>query len=71
MTALIALLLWCILLLMSWPLALFVLIAWPLACLFMLILKLLGTVLSSIFTLLGAILLLPARILGWRPNTAS
>ncbi|OAM89603.1 hypothetical protein OH491_16200 [Termitidicoccus mucosus] len=58
---------WCILFALSWPLALFVLAAWPLVWLISLPLRLIGITLHAVFALLHAVLLLPARLLGWRP----
>ena len=63
-------LLWCVLFVVCWPLALLALIAYPLVWLLLLPFRLLGAVVSGVFRLLEAILLLPARLLGWRPAAA-
>lgn len=68
MTTLILLVLWCLLLVISWPVALLALVLWPLVWLLMLPLRLLGVVVSSVFDLLRAVLGLPARLLGHRPR---
>jgi hypothetical protein len=56
-------LLWCLLLVVCWPLALFALIAYPFVWLFLLPLRLLGIAVHGVFGLLRAILFLPVRVL--------
>ena len=63
---LIAFLGWCILLVLSWPLALLALILFPLVWLVMLPFRLLGMTFEALLALVRAILFLPARIFGWR-----
>lgn len=72
-TALIMLkfLLWLILLLLCWPLALLALIAYPFVWLLLLPLRLIGIVFSGVFELLRAIITLPARVLSGGPSQAS
>ena len=70
MKTLIALLLWCLLLVLCWPLALLALVLWPLAWLVSLPLRLLGIGFAAVFAFLHALLTLPARLLGWRPRPA-
>jgi hypothetical protein len=61
------LLLWLILLVLCWPLALLALIAYPFVWLLLLPFRLLGIVVDGVFEFLRAILMLPARVLGgWR-----
>jgi len=61
-------LLWVILLVICWPLALLALLLYPLVWLLALPFRLLGIAVEGVFELLGAILTLPARILrGPRP----
>lgn len=57
-------LLWLILFILCWPLALVALVAYPFVWLLMLPFRLLGIAVSGVFELLRAILLLPARLLG-------
>lgn len=57
---------WCILLLLSWPLALIVLVLAPLVWLLALPFRLLGLCLGASFALVKALLFLPARLLGYR-----
>jgi hypothetical protein len=57
------LLLWLLLLVICWPLALAVLVLWPIVWLLLLPFRLLGLAVESVFALLRAILLLPARVL--------
>jgi hypothetical protein len=58
-----AFLLWCILFLLCWPLALLALIAYPFVWLLSLPFRIVGITLTGVFGLLSAILLLPARLL--------
>lgn len=58
--------LWALLLVVSWPVALAVLLLAPLVWLLSLPFRLLGLVLGAVFALLRAILFLPARLLGFR-----
>jgi hypothetical protein len=67
MNTLIALLLWCLLFAVSWPLALMALILWPVFWLVCLPLRIVGIGVGAVFALLKAVLLLPARLLGQRP----
>jgi hypothetical protein len=57
-------LLWMLLLVLCWPLALLVLVLWPVIWLISLPFRLVGIVFGSLFALLRAILMLPARLLG-------
>lgn len=61
------LLLWIILLIVCWPLALFALVLYPLVWLLCLPFRLLGIAVEGVFELLRAIVMLPARLLGGRP----
>jgi hypothetical protein len=64
----IALLLWLLLLAVSWPLALLVLVAYPVVWLIALPLRVLGVAVDGMLALLRAVLLLPARLLGGGPR---
>jgi len=57
-------LLWCLLLVVCWPLAILALILWPIVWLLSLPFRLLGVAVEGVFSLLRAIVMLPARILG-------
>jgi hypothetical protein len=57
---------WCMLFVLSWPIALVVLIAAPIVWLLSLPLRLIGVCVESILALLRAALLFPARVLGHR-----
>ncbi len=61
-------LLWCILFVLCWPLALLALVVYPLVWLFLLPFRLLGIVVTGVFAFLKGVLFLPARILGQRPR---
>lgn len=56
-------LLWCLLLLVSWPLALLALVLYPLVWLLLLPFKLVGIAVGGVLTLVWAVVTLPARIL--------
>ncbi len=60
------LVLWLILLVLCWPLALLALIAYPLVWLFLLPFRLLGFAVEGVLAFIRAIFLLPARLLGLR-----
>lgn len=61
-----SLLLWCLLLLLCWPLALLALVLWPVVWLLCLPFRLIGITVDAVFALLRALLTLPARLLGFR-----
>ena len=61
-------LLWCLLLVVCWPLAILALILWPVVWLLSLPFRLLGIAVDGVFELLRAILTLPARVLGSKPR---
>ena len=58
--------LWCILFVLCWPLALLALVLAPLVWLITLPLRLIGFTVSALFALFAAVLMLPARLLGYR-----
>lgn len=60
------LLLWCVLFVLCWPLALLALVLWPVVWLLSLPFRLIGITFGALFALLSALLHLPARILGHR-----
>ena len=60
-------LLWLLLFVLCWPLALLGLVLYPLVWLLMLPFRLVGIAVEGVFQLLRAIVLLPARVLGLRP----
>lgn len=64
-------LLWLLLLVVCWPLALLALVLWPVVWLISLPLRLFGIAVEGVFALLRAIVMLPARILGWRPRAGA
>jgi hypothetical protein len=61
------LLLWLLLLVVCWPLALLALILYPFIWLILLPFRLVGIVVDGVFEFLKAVVLLPARALGARP----
>jgi len=66
MNTLLAAVAWCILFVLSWPLAILVLLLWPIVWLLLLPFRLLGIAVEGVFALLRSIVLLPARLLGYR-----
>ncbi|MGA2084375.1 MAG: hypothetical protein ABSG60_02525 [Terracidiphilus sp.] len=56
-------LLWCILLVLCWPLALIALILYPLVWLLLLPFRLVGIAVGGVLELVRAIILFPARLL--------
>jgi hypothetical protein len=62
-------LLWCILFVVCWPLALLALILYPIVWLLLLPFRLLGIAVTGVLELVRAIILLPARVLRG-PRTA-
>jgi len=65
---LLALVGWCILFVLCWPLALLALILWPVVWIISLPFRLIGITFEALFALLRSVLFLPARILGYRPG---
>jgi hypothetical protein len=59
--------LWLLLLVVCWPVALVALLLWPLIWLLTLPFRLVGIVVEGVFELLRALIFLPARVLGGRP----
>ena len=60
---------WLLLFVMCWPLALLALILWPFVWLLSLPFRLLGITFDALFAFLRALLMLPARVLGYRENS--
>jgi len=58
--------LWCILFILCWPLALLALILYPFVWLLLLPFRIVGIGVGGVLALLAAILYLPARMLGGR-----
>jgi hypothetical protein len=61
--AMVKFLLWLILLVLCWPVALLALIAYPLVWLFLLPFRLLGIAVGAVLDLFKAVICLPARVL--------
>ena len=57
-------LLWCLLFVFCWPLALLALVLYPLAWLILLPFRILGIAVDGVLDLLIAVVTLPARLLG-------
>lgn len=59
-------LLWCILLVLCWPLALVALVLYPFVWLLLLPFRIVGLTVHGLLAFLSALFLLPARLLGAR-----
>ncbi|HEY2186945.1 MAG TPA: hypothetical protein VGH48_00105 [Caldimonas sp.] len=68
MNFLLGVVVWCVLFVLCWPLALLALVLWPLLWLLTLPFRLIGITFEALFALLRAVLFLPARLLGERPR---
>ncbi len=66
MKLLLTFLLWTLLLVLCWPLALAVLILWPFLYLLSIPFRIVGVVVEAMLALVRSLLLLPARLLGGR-----
>ncbi|MEK7728509.1 MAG: hypothetical protein AAB354_08855 [candidate division KSB1 bacterium] len=62
-------LLWCILFILCWPLALLALILYPIIWLILLPFRLVGVVFDGLFESLRALIMLPARLLNGPSRT--
>jgi hypothetical protein len=60
-------LLWLLLLIFCWPLAVLALVLYPFVWLLSLPFRLVGVAVEGVFEVLRALLMLPARVLGGRP----
>jgi len=56
-------LLWCILLVLCWPLALLALVLYPIVWVLLLPFRIVGIAVSGVLELLRAVIMLPARVL--------
>jgi len=57
-------LLWCILLVLCWPLALLALVLYPIVWLILIPFRIVGIAVGGVLELLGAVITFPARLLG-------
>lgn len=69
MKILLTLILWSILLVLCWPVAILILILWPFFWLLSIPFRMFGTLMEAILALVKSILFLPARMLGYKENT--
>ena len=61
-------LLWCLLLVISWPLALLALVAYPIVWILLIPFRLLGIAVGGVLALIRSVVMLPARLLGGPPR---
>jgi hypothetical protein len=66
--AMLKFLLWLLLLVVCWPLAILAVLLWPLVWLVMLPFRLIGLVVEGVFAFLRSLVMLPARVLGGGPG---
>lgn len=66
MKLLLTFVLWMILLVLCWPIAVLAVLLWPIVWLLSLPFRFLAIVVHALFAFVRAILLLPARLLGYR-----
>ena len=70
MKAMLLFLMWCVLFVLCWPVALLAIVLWPFIWLLSLPFRAVALSFDALFALLRAILFLPARILGYRDHSA-
>lgn len=70
MKTLLTLILWSLLLVLCWPLAVLVLILWPFLWLLSIPFRIVGVLMDAILAFVKALLFLPARLLGHRDTRA-
>ncbi len=68
MKILLILILWVLLLVLCWPIAIIALILWPVVWLLSIPFRIVGTIMEAFLALVKSILFLPARLLGYREN---
>jgi hypothetical protein len=66
MSFVLVVLVWCVLFVVAWPLALFAVLLLPLLWLLSLPFRALGVIVEALFAFIKALLFLPARLLGHR-----
>lgn len=66
MSFVLAVIAWCLLFILAWPLALLAIVLLPLLWLLSLPFRVLGVLVEALLAFIKAVLLLPARILGHR-----
>jgi len=64
-------LLWLLLLVFCWPLALLALVLYPIVWLLSIPFRIVGITFEALFAFLKTLLFLPARILGWKERAAA
>lgn len=69
MKILLVMILWAILLVLCWPIAILALILWPIVWLLSIPFRIVGTFMDAFLALVKTILFLPARLLGYKGST--
>ena len=66
MKFLLILILWAILLVLCWPIAILIIIIWPILWLLSIPFSIVGSLMKGILAFVKAVLMLPAKILGYK-----
>jgi len=66
MKTLLIMILWALLLVLCWPIAVLALLLWPIIWLLSIPFRVLGTVMEAFLAIVKSILFLPARLLGYK-----
>ena len=69
MKILLTLILWALLLVLCWPIAILALVLWPIAWLLSIPFRIVGTVMDAFLALVKNVLFLPAKLLGYKEKT--
>lgn len=69
MKVLLTMILWAILLAICWPLALLAIVLWPMVWLLSIPFRAVAMIMDAFLSLIKSILFLPARVLGYKPNS--
>lgn len=69
MKTLLTLILWAILLVLCWPIAVLVLLLWPFLWLLSIPFRIVGAMMDAILALVKSILFLPAKLLGYKEGS--
>ncbi len=69
MKVLIILILWALLLVLCWPVAILALVLWPIAWLLSIPFRVVGIAMDAFLALVKSVLFLPAKLLGYKEKT--
>ena len=69
MKILLTLILWALLLVLCWPIAILALVLWPVAWLLSIPFRVVGIAMEAFLALVKSVLFLPAKLLGYKEKT--